>query len=185
MRSASSCARASPSGSSALLKRPERAGERRLFDEGAVIARVQAVELPAQGARLLDQRAQVGAGARFAVGERQRRAVEPRLDQIILERPLVLEILLRLAALDLEQRRLRDEEMSRLDDRAHLPEEEGQQQRADMRAVDVRVGHDDDLVVAQLLDVEVVAPDAGAERGDQRADLLATTASCRSARARR
>ena len=42
-----------------------------------------------------------------------------------------------------------------------------------MRAVDVGVGHDDDLVVAQLLDVEVVAADAGAQRRDQRAHLLA------------
>ena len=41
-----------------------------------------------------------------------------------------------------------------------------------MRAVDVGVGHDDDLVVAQLLDVELVAADAGAERGDERADLF-------------
>ena len=55
---------------------------------------------------------------------------------------------------------------------AHLPEEEGEQKGADMRAVDIRVGHDDDLVVAQLLDIEVVAPDAGAKRRDERADLL-------------
>ena len=41
------------------------------------------------------------------------------------------------------------------------------------RAVDVGVGHDDDLVVAQLVGIELVAADAGAERGDQRADLLA------------
>ena len=41
-----------------------------------------------------------------------------------------------------------------------------------MRAVDVGVGHDDDLVIAQLVDVELVAADAGAERGDQRADLF-------------
>ena len=55
---------------------------------------------------------------------------------------------------------------------AHLPVEEGQQQRADMGAVDVGVGHDDDLVVAQLVGGEFVGADAGAERGDQRADLL-------------
>ena len=61
----------------------------------------------------------------------------------------------------------------RLISSVHLPEEEGQQQRADMAAVDVGVGHDDDLVVAQLVGVELVAADAGAERGDQRADLLA------------
>ncbi len=41
-----------------------------------------------------------------------------------------------------------------------------------MGAVHVRVGHDDDLVVAQLREVEVVAADAGAEGGDERADLL-------------
>jgi len=42
-----------------------------------------------------------------------------------------------------------------------------------MRAVDIGVGHDDDLVVAQFLDIEFVAANAGAERGDQRADFLA------------
>src|SRR5215813_4401599 len=41
-----------------------------------------------------------------------------------------------------------------------------------MRAVDIRVGHDDDLVIAELRDVEILVADAGAERGNQRADLL-------------
>ena len=36
-----------------------------------------------------------------------------------------------------------------------------------MGAVDVGVGHDDDAVVAQFVDVEVVGADAGAEGGDQ------------------
>ena len=40
-----------------------------------------------------------------------------------------------------------------------------------MLAVDVGVGHQDDLVVAQPVDVEVLV-DAGAERGDDRLDLL-------------
>ena len=42
-----------------------------------------------------------------------------------------------------------------------------------MRSVHVRVGHDDDAVIAELRDVEVVLADAAAERGDHRADLLA------------
>src|SRR3546814_2133311 len=58
-----------------------------------------------------------------------------------------------------------------LDDLGHLAIEEGEQQRADVRAVDVGVGHDDDLVIAQFCKVEFVA-DAGAERLDQRADFL-------------
>ena len=40
-----------------------------------------------------------------------------------------------------------------------------------MGAVDVCVGHDDDAVVAQLVGVEVLPTDAGAERRDQRTDL--------------
>ena len=41
-----------------------------------------------------------------------------------------------------------------------------------MGAVHVGVGHDDDLVVAQLVQVEVIAADAGAQGGDQRADFV-------------
>src|SRR5713101_5303743 len=93
-------------------------------------------------------------------------------NEIILERALVLEILLRLSARDLVERRLRNEEMAAVDELAHLAIEEREQQRANMRAVDVGVRHDDDLVVAHLLGIELVA-DAGAERRDQRSDLLA------------
>jgi hypothetical protein len=60
----------------------------------------------------------------------------------------------------------------------HLPIEERQQQRADVRAVDVGIGHDDDLVVAQFGEVEpalallVRRADAGAERRDDVGHLL-------------
>src|SRR3546814_11625667 len=72
---------------------------------------------------------------------------------------------------DLE-RRLGNVEMAALDQLRHLPEEEGEQERADVAAVHIGVGHDDDLVVAQLIDVELVATDAGAERRYQSTDLL-------------
>ena len=58
----------------------------------------------------------------------------------------VLLLLLR----DLEERRPGDVDVPRLDQLAHLPEEERQQQRADVLAVDVGVGEDDDLAVADL-----------------------------------
>ncbi len=150
----------------------QHARDRGLLDHLAIVAAVQAVEDAADGARLLDQGAQVVAGALLAAGEPEHAILEPGIDQIVLERALVLEVLLGLAARHLVERRLRDEEMAAVDQFAHLPVEERQQQRADMRAVDVGVRHDDDLVVAQLVDVELVA-DRGAERGDQRADLLA------------
>ena len=53
-----------------------------------------------------------------------------------------------------------------------MAEEEGQQQRADVRAVDVGVGHEDELAVAQLGGVEVVLADAAAEGRDHGADFL-------------
>src|SRR5258708_37068272 len=84
---------------------------------------------------------------------------------------LVLEIALRLAARRLVERRLRNEEMAAFDQLGHLTVEEGEQQRADMSAVDIGVGHDDDLVVTEFVGIELLAPNAGAERRDQGGDL--------------
>ncbi len=61
--------------------------------------------------------------------------------------------------------------MPALDQFRHLAVEEGEQQRADVGAVHVGVGHHDDLVIAQLADIEFLAADAGAQRRDQRADF--------------
>ena len=91
---------------------------------------------------------------------------------MLLEAALVLDVALALALLHLEERRLRDVEIAALDQLPHLPEEEREEQRADVAAVDVGVGHDDDLVVAGLLDVEVLA-DPAADGRDERLDLLA------------
>ncbi len=85
---------------------------------------------------------------------------------------VVLQIALFAADLDLVQRRLGDVDVATLHQLGHLAVQQRQQQGADVRAVDVRVGHDDEAVVAQLVDVEVRA-DAGAQRGDQGGDLLA------------
>jgi hypothetical protein len=99
----------------------------------------------------------------------------------------VLEVLLFFSDLDLVQRRLGDVDVAALDQLGHLAVEEGQQQGADVGAVHVRVGHDDDAVVTQLVDVEVVGPalafgcvfvgagfaDAGAQGGDEGEDFVA------------
>ena len=83
---------------------------------------------------------------------------------------VVLQVDLRVADERRVQRRLGDVDVARLDERPHLAQEERQQQRADVRAVDVGVGEDDHLVVADLREVEVVG-DAGTDRHDQRLDL--------------
>jgi hypothetical protein len=51
-----------------------------------------------------------------------------------------------------------------------LAEEKRQQQRADVRSVNVRVGHDHNRMVTQLGDIFFVA-DAHPERCDHRAQL--------------
>ncbi len=93
-------------------------------------------------------------------------------EQERVERVLVLEVGQRLAVLDLVERRLGDVEVPALDELLHLAVEEGEEEGADVAAVDVGVAHDDDAVVAQLRDVEVVGAHPGPERGDDVADLL-------------
>ena len=61
--------------------------------------------------------------------------------------------------------------MALLDERAHKAEKESQKQRADVRAVDVGIGHEDDLAVAELGDVKVLAK-ARAEGGDHGGQLV-------------
>ena len=135
--------------------------------------RIGAQDAP-RGAGLLDHAQKIVAGNRLARTQPQRGALDALLDQVIFQRRLVLQIDLGPAAPDLIKRRLRDIEMPGLDQFRHLPEEEGQKQRADMGAIDIGIGHDDDLVVAQLVQIELVPPDPGAERGNQRADHVRT-----------
>src|SRR2546422_883215 len=69
------------------------------------------------------------------------------------------------------QRRLRDVDVAGVDQLLHFLIEEGEEQRPDVRAVHVGVGHDDDLVIPRVLDLEVLAH-AGADGGDHGPDLL-------------
>ena len=85
---------------------------------------------------------------------------------------LVANVFLAFPALHAIERRLGDEDVLAVDQLLHVAEEKRQQQRADVRPVDVRVGHQDDFVVAQLAGVKIVLADAGAERGDDGANFF-------------
>ncbi len=61
------------------------------------------------------------------------------------------------------KRRHRKVEVALIDQPRHLPVEERDQQRCDMRAVDVGIGHDDDAGVAQIL-LAVMRAGAAADR---------------------
>src|SRR5438477_4066927 len=77
----------------------------------------------------------------------------------------------RLAARDLVKRRLRDVEVLTGDHLRHVAEEKCEQQGADVRAINVSVGHDQDMVISQLSNIKFLA-DARAECGDEIANLL-------------
>src|SRR5579862_6153141 len=88
----------------------------------------------------------------------------------VLELRLLLEIELLVADLHLVERRNGDVHVPAVEQLAHVAIEEGQHERADVRAVDIGVRHDDHTVVAQAAQVELVA-DAGSDGGDHRLDL--------------
>src|SRR5690606_12033881 len=89
-------------------------------------------------------------------------AIEDGLQQLLLV--LLVTRIGRLRALrDLVERWHSQEEMTVVDELRHLLVEERDQQRRDMRAVDVGVGHDDDALVAQVL-VPVLGARTDAER---------------------
>src|SRR5580692_9907632 len=69
-------------------------------------------------------------------------------------------------------RRLRDVNVAAVDQLLHVAEEKRQQKRADVRAVDVRVSHEDHFVIAELAGVKVILADARAERGDDGANFF-------------
>ena len=75
-----------------------------------------------------------------------------------------------LTKLDAIERRLGDINISAFDDLPEIAVEKREQQRADVRAVNVGIGHDDDLVIAQIFHIEFLA-DRGADRDDKRADF--------------
>ena len=124
--------------------------------------------------RLVDPLGQILARHLLAGVQREDAIPQTGVQQVFVERAVVLQIHPAGALFRAVERRLRDVEIAALDQRRHLAEEEGQKQGSDVAPVDIRVGHDDDLVVAQLLDVEILGPDSGAERGDQRTELRRT-----------
>ncbi len=94
------------------------------------------------------------------------------LHQLARKFALVADVAVHFAALHAIERRLGDVDVLLFDQLAHVAEEESEQQRANVAAVHVRVGHENDFVVAELGGVEIVLADAGAERRDDAANFL-------------
>ena len=71
------------------------------------------------------------------------------------------------------QRWLCNIDIATLNDFGHLAVEEGQEQGANVRAIDVGIGHDDDAVVAELVWIVFFFADAAAQSSNQGCHFLA------------
>ena len=91
--------------------------------------------------------------------------VEAEGEELLRELAVRQDVLDLLLALDLVERRLREIDVALLDELGHLAVEEREEQRPDVRAVDIGIGHDHDLVVARLRDVPLLA-EAAPDRRD-------------------
>src|SRR4029453_488040 len=100
---------------------------------------LQDVEDLLQARDTLHQLLERRAGHRGAVQAAQHHVPGPALDEIVLEARLVLQVLLRAAALHAIERRLGDEEVPALDQLLEVAIEEREQQRPDVCAGDVRI----------------------------------------------
>ena len=121
---------------------------RDLLVANALVHLVEEADVLVERGHELGQRRAFQRGRALAVAHDH--AVGGALHHDLYELGIVLDVLLKLALLDAIQRRLRDVHVPALDQLLHVAEEEREQQRADVRAVHVGVGHQDDLAVAQL-----------------------------------
>src|SRR5581483_1467424 len=143
---------------------------RDLLVADALVDLIEEADVIVQGSHELGERSAFQHGRTLAIAHHD--AVGGALHHDLHHLDIVLDVLLELSLLDAVQRRLRDVYVAALDQLIHVAEEEGKQQCANVRAVDVGVGHQDDLAVAQFGDVEVVFADAGAQRRDHGADFF-------------
>ena len=94
-------------------------------------------------------------GEDLAVGEILKlHLLRAERDEDAIELRVVIHVFLALLALDEVERRAGDVNLALLHELRHLPVKERQQQRADVGAVHVGIGHDDDAAVAQFGDIE-------------------------------
>ncbi len=102
----------------------------------------------------------------------QFRAIHRQCHLVLVHRIFIFDVLLLFAFLHFVEWWLSNVDITTLNQLRHLAVEEGQQQSTNVRAVDVRIGHDDDVVITQFIWVVLIAANTTAKSGDQRRDFL-------------
>ncbi len=107
-----------------------------------------------------------------AVCDGQHRVGCSERDESARELLVRVDVLFLLALRDFVQRRLGQVYVAPFDQFGHLSIEEGEQKCANVRTVHVRICHDDDLVVADFVDVKIVNTDACTNCRDESSNLV-------------
>ncbi|CSB00207.1 Uncharacterised protein [Vibrio cholerae] len=81
---------------------------------------------------------------------------------VLVHRLFIFDVLLLFAFLHFIQWWLSNVDVTTLNQLRHLAVEKGQQQSTNVRAVDVRIGHDDDVVITQFIWVVLITADTTA-----------------------
>src|SRR3989337_161137 len=97
---------------------------------------------------------------------------DAQLEQILVHLFFTMDVSTDFFSCDAIERRSGNVDKIVLDKRWHVAIKKCEKQRTDMRAVDVGVGHDNDLVIAQFFEVEIVNSNSTAKGRNHRADLL-------------
>src|SRR5215470_9213423 len=121
---------------------------------------------PGERDELLTVHAIAGSGAH------EMQFLSSKMQDVLVKSQLVLQVHLRLTTLDLIEGWLCDVQIAALDDWPHVTEEKSQEQGTDMRPIHSRVSHDDDAVIADLLNVKIIATNPGPKSRDEHLDLL-------------
>ncbi len=119
----------------------------------------------------LEGRIQILATARFLL-HGQHATGQTTIGKKGILRSLILQVNFLLALAGAVQRRLSNVQVPASNQVRHVAVKERQQQRTDMRPVNVRVGHDDNLVVAQLVQAKILTANPRPQRLNQGADFL-------------
>src|SRR5215467_1815369 len=94
------------------------------------------------------------------------------VEYVLVKSRLVLQVHLRLPTLDLVEGWLRNVQIAAFDHWPHVTEEKGQKESTDMRPIHIRIGHNDDAMIADLLNVKIITTNPSPKSRNEYLNLL-------------
>ena len=153
-------------------RRIDQASNGRLFNHIAITKlTTNRFNKPACRHRQIGNINKIGTSHLIAVSSDQNRIFQASIHQINIKIALVFQINFRLTALGTKQRWLRNVKIAFFNQWPHVAEKESQKQCTDMASVNIRIGHDDDFVIADFFNIHISIANTRTKRSDQGANF--------------